>query len=104
MFGFDNAGVPLGYESAPIDWYAVPRFDEVEIPSDDGCVLVFAETRNQARSVACKEGPWCGWYEYPDFKALRVPAFDQYAEGEESYFIEFNRELPEGAEPFFDEG
>jgi len=36
MFGFDNAGALRGYESAPIDWYSVPRYEEVEVPSSDG--------------------------------------------------------------------
>ena len=36
LFGFDNVGAPRGYESVPIDWYAVPRFEEVELPSTDG--------------------------------------------------------------------
>ena len=36
LFGFDNVGVPTGYERVPIDWYAVPRFEEKELPSPDG--------------------------------------------------------------------
>ena len=36
-FGFDCADVPeavAGYEVVPIDWYAVPRFPEYELPDD----------------------------------------------------------------------
>lgn len=36
VFGFDNVAAPLGYESAPIDFYAVPRFPETPVASDDG--------------------------------------------------------------------
>ena len=36
LFGFDNVGVPTGYERVPIDWYAIPRFEEKELPSPDG--------------------------------------------------------------------
>jgi len=36
FFGFDNADALRGYEPVPIDWYAVPRYEEVEVPSSDG--------------------------------------------------------------------
>jgi hypothetical protein len=38
VFGFDNTAVPAGYESVPVDWYAVPRFPRGKIPSTDGYV------------------------------------------------------------------
>ena len=35
-FGFDNGpGSPV-YEAVPVDWYAVPRYEERELPSKDG--------------------------------------------------------------------
>ncbi len=41
LFGFDNASLPAGYECAPVDWYALPRFPEREIVSNDGYVRSF---------------------------------------------------------------
>ena len=35
-FGFDNTDVPLGFELVPVDWYAVPRYRELELPGTDG--------------------------------------------------------------------
>jgi hypothetical protein len=34
LFGFDNAQALAGYEPAPVDYYAVPRFEERELPFD----------------------------------------------------------------------
>ena len=66
---------------------------------DFGCILVFAKSRNQARTVGWKQGPW--FSEYLEMSAIRVKRFDKYATGEEPYFFESNDELPE---PFFYEG
>jgi hypothetical protein len=38
VFNFDNVSAPMGFEETPIDWYAVPRFDEIDVPSTDGYV------------------------------------------------------------------
>ena len=35
-FGFDNAGPSRASEAVPVDWYAVPRYEERELPSEDG--------------------------------------------------------------------
>jgi hypothetical protein len=68
-----------------------------ETPFDDGCVLVYAETRNKAKLKAYRAGPWT--LDYIDFKAIRVPKFDEYYNGRQ--LIEENRELPEDAPRFF---
>ena len=68
-------------------------------PFDEGCILVFAETRNKARLVGLN-GPWLHT-DYLTMSARRVKRFDKYAEGERPYYYETNDELPE---PFFYEG
>lgn len=65
----------------------------------EGCVLVYANTRNKARQLGFKKGPWNG-YDYIDFNALRVKPFDNVFNKE--IVIESNKELPEGL-IFFDE-
>ena len=37
-FGFDNAGIDGGYERVPIDWFALPRFEERRLASEDGYI------------------------------------------------------------------
>ena len=68
-------------------------------PFDYGCILVFAETRNKARTIGWHQGPW--FSEYMEMSARRVKRFDKYTIGVEPYIIESNDELPE---PFFYEG
>lgn len=66
--------------------------------SDPGweiCFLVFAHSRNQARSHISKAG-WEGFDEYVYLGARRKPAFDQYAVGDKPYTIETNGDLPDG--------
>ena len=65
-------------------------------PAFDGCVLVFAHKRNQARYIgSCAIASWgCGEYEITH--AIRKPAFDKYAKGDTPYVIESNNELPDG--------
>jgi hypothetical protein len=69
----------------------------------DGCLLVFANTRNQARYIFCGEWPPLGSGEYDYTHAVRRPGFDQYAKGEKPYVIWNNRDLPEGV-TFYREG
>ncbi len=68
-------------------------------PWDDGCILVFAYTRNEAKNIGYKKGPWIGSI-YLEMNAVRAKGFDKYAKGFVPYIVESNDELPE---PFFDE-
>ena len=34
LYGFDNAGCRFFYENVPVDWSAVPRFEEIGLPPD----------------------------------------------------------------------
>ncbi len=65
-------------------------------PFDDGCVLVFAENRNKARSFAVLSGPWIGIH-YLEMNGRRMKRFDQYAPSEPKIY-DTNDGLPE---PFF---
>lgn len=65
---------------------------------DEGCILAFAETRNEARQLGMKCGLWPG-YDYVSFKAIRKPKYDKYYKG--MAIIERNSELPPGAPEFF---
>lgn len=72
----------------------------------DGCLLVYACTRNDARKVGMSKGPG-EWGDYIDVSARRAPEFDQYAIGGiggRPYIIMDNDELPDGAELFYIEG
>ena len=72
-------------------------------PWEDGCVLVFAMTRNDAKKHAYKKGPWVG-PDYIEYNAVRVPRMDKYAnQSHKTYHVETNEELPEMEEPFFSE-
>jgi len=62
----------------------------------DGCLLVFAENRNKAKSLSV--GSNWDW-EYQDMNSRREPEYDKYAT--KPMRIEDNSELPEGAPPFF---
>ena len=68
---------------------------------DEGCILVFAISRNKAKSLGLSKGPWIG-LEYLDFKAKRTPAFDKYF-NKNNLIIETNNELPKDAPDFFAE-
>jgi len=69
-------------------------------PRADGCVLVFAHTRNQARYIGSCACWGCGEYEVTH--AIRQPSFDQYGAGDLPYVIESNDDLPAGV-TFFSE-
>ncbi len=69
----------------------------------DGCLLVFANTRNAARKAGFSKGPW-EWADYIDVSARRAPEHDKYATGEHPYVIVTNEELPAGAVPFYANG
>ena len=75
-------------------------------PQELGCCLVFAVSRNQAKMKAYLHIHDLWLYEYIDFVALRVPAWDQYAKPDatEAYIIHQNDELPEGAMRFYEKG
>ena len=73
-------------------------------PHADGCVLVFAHTRNQARYVGSGAMECWGYSEYEVTHAVRKPAFDQYAAGDSPYVIESNDELPAGVTFFSETG
>ena len=69
----------------------------------DGCVLVFAYTRNQARYIGSDTIiSWNGWGDYASTRAVRKPMFDKYAKGNNPYVIASNDELPDGASFFSD--
>lgn len=74
-----------------------------ESPEDEGCCLVYAENRNQARQHANGTGPW--FSDYINMRAVRRPYYDQWVkEGATApYIIEENDELPSGAPAFFDD-
>lgn len=66
----------------------------------DGCLLVFAPNRNDARKIGYKKGPY-DWEDYIDVRARRAQKHDADAVGDAPYIIETNNELPEGAESFY---
>lgn len=70
-----------------------------ETPIDEGCLLVFAETRNKARKFA--HGHFWGECEYIYMTALRRPSWDSIAKGEVTYCVETNDGLPNGCVPFY---
>ena len=67
---------------------------------DEGCILAFAETRNEARQLGMRSGLWPG-YGYFSFGAIRKPGYDKHYRG--MAIIELNSELPVGAPDFFTE-
>ena len=70
-------------------------------PHDDGCLLIYAENRNQARMIAHRKGPW--WADYIEIRAIRSHRMDKYAMGDTPYIIETNQELPKGAAFYLEE-
>jgi len=71
-------------------------------PHTDGCIFVFAQTRNQARYVGSGALASWGYGEYEATHAIRKPSFDQYGAGDSPYIIESNDGLPAGV-AFFSE-
>lgn len=61
-----------------------------------GCLLVWSETRNEARYIASLS-PW--EWEYKDVTAIRLPDYDQYYTG--LGVAESNDDLPEDAPKFY---
>ena len=76
-------------------------------PWNEGCVLVFAESRNAARVIGVRYGPWHA--NYLDMTALRKPDYDQWFTPwlknnvGSVPLIETNEELPPGCHTFFDD-
>jgi len=74
-----------------------------EIPSDFGCLLVFAESNSKARSTGYKGWPGSD-SEYLDFRAWRQKGFDRYSsELDKPACFETNDDLPDDWERFFDD-
>lgn len=70
--------------------------------TEDGALLVFAESRNQARQIASgRHSPW-DW-EYIDVKAIRVPNYDHCEHCSKNGIVDFNEQLPAGVVPFYSE-
>jgi len=71
--------------------------------SDDpgeGCLLVYADTANEARSKSYN----CLFsWDYIDTSARRVPKYDQYYIDGACEIIDDNSELPEGAPKFYND-
>jgi hypothetical protein len=66
----------------------------------DGCLLVYAKTRNQARYIATSFDPFfLSEYEYNT--AVRKPGWDKYYDGRS--IIDCNMSLPDGAPAFYTE-
>ena len=66
-------------------------------PYDEGCILCYAHSRNQARTIGYTKGPWVA-IDYLETNARRVVWFDRWARGNEPYYHDTNDGLPE---PFF---
>ena len=70
-------------------------------PFREGCLLIFANDRNEAKFLCSKYGPFQS-YDYIDFYANRKKEYDKYYRiGFQ--IIETNDELPDGADPFYDD-
>jgi len=76
-------------------WMVHPGKD----PYDDGCVLVYAPNRNDARLLAFRYGPWYE-FDYIEFRAIRKKQYDKFKHTGNPV-IETNDELPKDAPPFF---
>jgi hypothetical protein len=71
-------------------------------PRDMGCLLVWAETRNQARMIGLSECPIID-IQYIDMRAWRVKALDGHAVETFPHCIWSNSELLDGVEFYDDE-
>ena len=65
---------------------------------DFGCVLVYAEKRNDAKMIAFKKGPFEN--DYVELRAVRKPILDKHYTGQR--LVETNEELPDGVTFFMD--
>lgn len=68
---------------------------------EEGCLLAFASTRNQARYLGRLFIGGLLDCDYVDLSAIRVPEYDEIAVGERPYYIATNNDLPEGAASFY---
>jgi len=75
----------------------------VNLPGDDFCLLVFAPTRGKAKIHADRWGPREYNFEFIELRAVRMSEMDKYAEGETSYIVWSNDELPDSAPMFYEE-
>jgi len=64
----------------------------------ESCILIFAYSRNQARSMA---QPY--WSEYINIRARREPEMDQYALIDEPHFVWNNEVLPDGVKFYWED-
>jgi len=71
-------------------------------PHDDGAVLVYAHTRNDAKMIAFDQGPWTGC-DYIDLRAWRMPKFDEHYNSTYGNYFERNEDLPKLSPKFFDD-
>ena len=70
--------------------------------AEDGCLLIYAETRNKAKTAAVYSGICIGFLdEYIHVRCRRMPQFDQWYR--DKVIIEENRDLPKGCPPFYTE-
>jgi hypothetical protein len=75
-------------------WICYPSED----PNDEGCLLVFAPSRNKARHYACNAGGWFNMY--LEMRARRLPNFDGYAIRDDAHSMCNNNRLPKGIKFF----
>ena len=76
-----------------------------DAPCDDGCIIVYAPTKNKAKLHAHQYGPWLG-YSYVDYKAKRLKDYDKFHDSlrpTTPYHYESNIELPGDAPEFWDQ-
>lgn len=65
-------------------------------------LLVFAETRNDARIIAIQHGPW-DYESYLSVQAKRAKDWDEHIKFSDFDIIETNDDLPKDAPAFYDE-
>lgn len=68
----------------------------------DGCLLVYAKNRNQARYRSTVSMACLFEWEYGDISAIRKPDFDQYVDQVKGNIVDCNDDLPEGVEFYSD--
>ncbi len=66
----------------------------------EGCLLVYAESANKARSIS--HNHIFDW-EYVETSAIREPEYDRFYKDGDRRIIEDNDELPEGAPEFYND-
>ena len=73
------------------------RFDDGD--PGEACLLVYAQTRNEARILGFRACPWdCKGYKYT--RVVRRPKWDDFFDCQT--VVSDNKDLPIGAPPFFD--